>query len=129
VKPWVGKSVVAIGIVHCLFGVVVFSDLLLPAVRGGLFNTISASTPPARNMAYWFLMLGAVTLLLGGLIDWVERTGTGIPGFLPWGLVAFTVIGCLMSPVSGFWLLWIPVVGLFLQRRAATVSSITTGTA
>lgn len=118
-KAWVGKSVVAIGVAQCLFGVVVLGDLLLPAVREGLFDTIGVSSPPERNMAYWFLLLGVMTLMLGGLMDRMERAGVGTPGFLPWGFLGLAVVGCVMSPASGFWLLWVPTVGLFLRRRSA----------
>lgn len=116
-KAWVGKSVVAIAVVHFLFGLVMFGDLIAPAVREGFFNTIGEAHPAERNMAYWFLMLGFVTLMLGVMIDRVERAGIGIPAFLPWGFLAFTVVGCVMSPASGFWLMWVPTVGLFLRRR------------
>lgn len=68
-------------------------------------------------MAFWYLLFGFMTLMLGGLIDWTERKGVGTPAFLPWGFLALAVVGCVMMPASGFWLLSVPTAGLFLGRK------------
>ena len=102
-KAWVGKSLIVIGVVHTAFGVIALGDLIAPAIREGVFNSITAAGPPERNMTFRFFIVDFMTLLLGGLIDWVERKGVGIPRFMPWGFLA--LMGCRLRHDAGLGLL------------------------
>jgi hypothetical protein len=116
-KAWIGKSVLVIGILHSIFGFVVFRGILGDLVGEGLFNTVDIQ--PDRNAAFWFLFGGFALLIIGGLIDWAEKKKLALPSFLKWSFAVLTVVGCVIMPKSGFWMLIIPTVGLFLRRSKA----------
>lgn len=114
-KAWIGKSVIAIGLIHSGFGLVVFRDILAVVAAEGLLNTVNGQ--PDRERAFWFLFTGLVWLILGGLVDWLERRGDALPAFLAWTFLVMTAVGVLIMPLSGFWLLWVPTAGLFRRQR------------
>lgn len=115
-KRWIGRSLVAIGLLHTIFGVVVFAPTWATLAREGVFNTVNQQ--PMREAAYWFLFFGLLLLLLGALVDWCEAQGSTLPAFIGWGLLVMTLVGVAVMPVSGLWLVFIPAVG-FLRQQAA----------
>ncbi len=120
-KSWVGWSILVIGILHALVGVVAFHDFLITIFREGLFNTIGLKYQPEREAAFWFLFTGFTLLIIGGLVVWIERNKMRVPAFLSWSFLAITVTGAFMMPASGFWLLLIPTIGLFLRPGKSSV--------
>lgn len=115
-KAWIGKSIIIIGILHSIVGLVAFRDLLLLLFNERLFNTITLANAPQRGEAFWFLFTGVLIIIVGALVDWIERRDTGLPGFLVWSFILITGVGALIMPVSGFWLLLIPTFGLVRRR-------------
>ena len=99
-RVWIGRGILAVALIHSLFAIVFYR---------------SAST------VFWFIVSGALALMLGGLVHHVERLGIALPAFLPWSLLALTVVGCLMMPLSA-WLLLVPVAGMYVRERRATSS-------
>ncbi|MDO8847687.1 MAG: DUF6463 family protein [Coriobacteriia bacterium] len=117
-KRWVGRSVAVIGVLHTIVGGMIFGFVLPGIIESGFFNTVGEGQPDARNAAFWFFFCGFLLILFGGLLDQTERSGTRIPAYVGWGFAAFAVVGAAMMPQSGFWLLLVPVAGIFLQRRS-----------
>ncbi len=113
-KAWIGKSLIAIGMIHTVFGFVFMRTTLGVLVSEGLVNTVNGEPP--REAVFWFLYTGFLLLILGGVIDWLERRQQALPGFLPWAFLVLTVVGAVIMPVSGIWLFVVPLVGLFLRR-------------
>lgn len=117
-KAWIGKSIVVIGILHSIVGFVVFHKILSILASEFLFNTISLNSQPDRESAFWFFFTGFALLIIGALVNWIENRNADIPTFLSWSLLTVTTVGVIIMPISGFWLLLIPIAGLFrLQRR------------
>jgi hypothetical protein len=96
-----------------MVGFLVFADALDLLIKEGLFNTVRLDGEPYRQAAFWFMYTGFSLLILGFLVDWIERRNIGIPGFLSWALLAAAASGAFIMPVSGFWLLLVPTIGLF----------------
>ncbi len=116
-KSWVGRSILVIGMLHTLVGAAAFHEVLLSILREGLFNTIPLNQQPEREAVFWFLFAGFALLIIGGLVVWIERNRMDTPVFLSWGFLFITAVGAFMMPVSGFWLLLMPTIGLFRRRR------------
>ena len=112
---WIGKWLIAVGVIHSLFGFVFMRSTLavLWSERG--FNTVNGQ--PAREAVFWFLFTGFLLLTVGALIDQVERRGLALPWFVTWSFVLLTVIGVVVMPISGIWLLLPPVVGMLFRCR------------
>ena len=113
-RNWIGKSLMVIGIIHSIFGFIVFHNIIADLIREMLFNSIDRQLD--RNTAFWFLFTGFAIIIIGGLVDWAERKHSELPSFLKWSLLVITILGCFIMPKSGFWLLFIPTIGLLLRR-------------
>lgn len=110
-RRWIGWSVIGVGLIHLFLGILLFHAPLGEMLASGWVNSVG-DREPHRYLAFWFFIAGFITLLLGYLIDWVERVSRlPVPAALGWSLLAIAVVGAAASPVSGFWLLFIPALG------------------
>jgi hypothetical protein len=114
VKRWIGRSIVAIGLLHTVFGLIAFRDILAVWLREGIMNTVNGQ--PDREMAFWFIFCGFFMLIFGALIDCCESKGVELPLVLGWGLLTISLIGVMFMPVSGFWLFIIPSIGAIRRK-------------
>ena len=116
-KAWIGKTLIGIGIGHTIGGFWWFHPILSALFGEGLFNTISINVNPERETAFWFLFAGFALMIVGGLVDRLERLDETLPSFLGWGFAALTTVGAIIMPVSGFWLLIIPTIAMIRRRN------------
>ncbi len=112
-RAWIGRSIVGIGVIHTVFGLVFMRSTLLILWNERLLNTVNGQPP--REATFWFLYAGLLMILLGSLINRLERNGLAIPPLFVWSLFALTVIGVVVMPISGLWLLGAPSVGLVVR--------------
>ena len=119
-KAWLGKSFVLIGAAHTVVGLVAGHTVLAQMAREGLINTVVMQYD--RNAVFWFLFTGFVLILFGALVDWAERAVGLLPRFLGPSMLALTIVGVVIMPQSGFWLLFVPSVGLLRWRPTADKS-------
>ena len=49
---WVGRWFILIGIIHCVFGAIIFTDPLTAIVRDGVWNAVDGYS--GRPLAFWF---------------------------------------------------------------------------
>ncbi len=111
---WIGKWFFAVGVIHSLFGFLFMRSTLGVLWSEGMLNTVNGQPP--REAVFWFLYTGFLLLMLGVLIDQVERRSLAIPWFVPWGFAVLTVVGIVVMPISGIWLLVPPAAGMLLRR-------------
>jgi len=117
---WIGKAVIFIGIVHSIFGFVVFRSEISQIFSEGLVNSVDGQ--PDREAAFWFLFFGFLGIITGLVIDWCEDTVGTLPGFLGWSLFAFTVLFVIIMPKSGAWMLLVPAVGAIWRSLDGNLS-------
>lgn len=120
-QKYLGYSLILIALLHQLVGLIIYQPALAEIINAGVFNTVN---PPYwnRDAAFWFLMFGAVFLLLGMAVHWAqEKTGT-IPAFMAWGILLICLIGLTLMPASGFWLA-IPVALVMLKPQLGQVKT------
>jgi hypothetical protein len=116
-RRWIGWWLVGVGGVHTALGLLFLARPLGDMIQAGLWNSLGKS--PLRNFAFWFFLAGLLIALVGLLTDWIEvRTGGMVPRVLGWTLLLLLVLGVIVMPISGFWLLAPAVVGSF--RRVVT---------
>lgn len=118
-RVWIGWSILLVAAIHTFFGIVFLGGAFAPVIRGGLFDTVRLTPASAVGMAFWFFVSGFLAFILGGMVHQLERLGIAFPGFLPWSLLALTVFGCAIMPVSAWWLLFLPVAGMFVRARSS----------
>ena len=110
-KRWMGRWLLAVSLIHTLFGVIVFRETLTEIVRAGFFNTVGVD--PMRGGVAWFLLWGFLLFTLALLMDWIETRSVGaLPLSFGWSLLIFTGIGILLMPASGIFLVLPPAIAI-----------------
>ena len=112
---WIGKWFFTVGAIHSLFGFAFMRGTLGVLWSEGLFNTVNGQ--PNREATFWFLCTGFLLLIVGVLVDNVEKRGLAVQSFVNWTFVVLTVTGVVVMPISGIWLLLPPVVGLVFRWK------------
>jgi len=112
---WIGKWLFAVGVIHLSFGIFFMHTTLAVLWSEGLLNTVNGQPP--REAVFWFLCTGIMMLIVGVLVDQAERQRLAIPRFVTWSFVVLTVIGVVVMPISGIWLLIPPAAGMVTRRR------------
>ena len=82
----------------------------------GVVNSVKSVE---ANCAFWFLTWAVPMLFLGQILHYyIKKTQAPAPESFGWYLLIFSVIGCVIFPVSGFWL-FIPqaLIIIFANRR------------
>ena len=122
-KIWIGRWTIFVAIGHTAVGLLFGGTVALGLVRRGLFNTVGAD--PSNNMLVWFLLFGAVLALLGMAITALERHQQ-FPSArsLALGIMLLTTLGVVLMPVSGFWLMYVAVIGLWRRKPAQAAAHL-----
>jgi hypothetical protein len=103
------------GWLHTVVGIFLLWGILGDIVEAGVFNAVEPHFD--RGAAVWFLFSGFFMLLLAYLMGWViKEKGMELPRALAWYLLALSVLGIILMPISGFWLA-LPQVWIILSRR------------
>lgn len=114
-----GPLLIAIGVLDLLYVLAFYARQLSSIAGDGFFGAVESDPAQlGREVAFWHLTFGLTVLILGALVRWAQaRTGT-LPAFLGWSLLALGLLGSILVPVSGFWLvLLLSVLMLVLARR------------
>ena len=112
-------KITAVG--HALVGLVLFRAPLAAIVSDGVLGTVGVQAD--RQAAFWFLLFSPVCFALGQIVERGDGPTRAIVG---WNLLLIGVIGAVMMPVSGFWIvLAIAPLVLHAARRndAATAAA------
>ncbi|UCE07736.1 MAG: hypothetical protein JSW07_06810 [bacterium] len=120
---WIGKWIFAVGVIHTLFGIAFMKTTLAVLWSERLFNTVNGQ--PDREATFWFLYTGFLLLIVGALVNQVEKHGLTVSSFVNWALVVLTIIGVVVMPISGIWLLLPPVAGLLIRKKKTKCSGET----
>ncbi|MCL2468102.1 MAG: DUF6463 family protein [Micrococcales bacterium] len=116
---WTGNIMVGIGALHTVVFLVVGRSQVVGMVRDGMVASIGGDE---IRLVVWYggAFLGICMVLLGVAVQHlIGETGRPAPASIGWALVAVGVVGAVVDPVSGAWL--VLVCGLFmaLPPRAA----------
>ena len=112
---WIGKWIAAVGFFHSLGGFFMFfPDAWATIIRRGFIASVVEKE--LTETAFWFLITGIELVLLGLLIDWMERQKFTFPSWLKWGLVTLVLVLVRPMPITGAWALVVPVGALFVRK-------------
>lgn len=112
-KNRIGLIIMIIGILHSLLGLVTFSGSFAEMISGGLVNT---ATSLENNLAFWFTFSGFLIIFLGYLGNYLEKKNLALPKPLGWMLLAGSLLGVIILPVSGFWIVFLPAI-LIISKK------------
>lgn len=106
---WRGRWVLGVASLHTLFALVEFRQPLVQLLTRGLFDAVGDDA--MLGAVTWFVLFGFVLAALGLAVDDAERHGRPGRGVGLW-LALVTVLGVVLMPVSGLWLLLPPALSL-----------------
>lgn len=131
-----GSYVMAVGVLHCAFGLGWFGLSVglewvgsmtplfslaesVELAATGLFNGLGGLDGPVlqRFALFWFVAAGAATVAVGWLMQRLQRAEDALPRGLGVAFLALAAVGIGTMPVSGFWL-FLPV-GVALASPAS----------
>lgn len=114
-KHWIGRWLIGVSVIHTLFAIVVFRDVLSSLIRRGVFNTVGSD--PMTGAVVWFVLFGVALFVCGLAISALEKASSDpLPRSLGWSLLTLVALGVVLMPASGFWLAIPPAVAILLRR-------------
>ncbi len=114
-KRWIGPLLMATAVLHTVIGLMLAAQPLLDVVQDGFFNAVDPYFD--RMAAIWFLLFGVLLFLLGLFVQWALQETGRLPASVGWGLLITSVVGVVLMPVSGFWLV---IIEAAIMLRIAT---------
>ncbi len=112
-KSWIAYFIIGIGFVHCLVGALLIGHIFQDLWSEGLFNTVNGQLE--REAFFWFMAFGLLLMLLGVVLYWLAQAKFRLPATFAWLLLSFLLVLVIIMPVSGAWLLLVPIGGLFYE--------------
>lgn len=117
-KKWIGRWLIGVSVVHTFFAVAVFGDVLASIIKRGVFNTVG--TDPMTGAVVWFVLFGAVLFVCGLVVAELEKSSSGyLPKTIGWSLLALAIVGVVLMPMSGFWLIFPPAIAVLIKKANA----------
>jgi hypothetical protein len=112
-KRWRGRWLIGVAIIHTIFALVVFRDSLQSIAARSVFNSVGHD--PTIGAVSWFVLCGFCLAVLGLAVDVMESAGqrsraVGV------ALLLMVLLGLLLMPASGFWLLLPPSISLAIDQ-------------
>lgn len=114
-KNWIGKAIIVIGLIHITVGFALLSTTFLELLSEGLFNTVHGQA--MREGFFWFTFFGVLLIILGAWVNWTEREQQQLPSFLGWSLLAMVGVMLFIMPISGAWLMLVPIGGIIKKVK------------
>lgn len=111
-----GTLLTATGIIHTVVGLVSGWNTYKEFFHDGLINSLGEDLQ--RGMFFWFFTTGIFIIFLGETLRYyIRKEQKPAPVFLGWALLAFSAVGCLMAPATGFWLFIPQAIIIILANR------------
>jgi len=112
-KKWIGKWVMFVAVGHTAVGIMFFGSVYQQLLAKGLYNSISSEQ---AGLAVWFALFGFVLFVVGMLLSALEANHSSIPKSVGVALCLLTVLGIVLMPISGFWLMFPAIVVILLKK-------------
>lgn len=118
-KQWIGRWLIVVSLLHSVVAVAVFGGVYFPIIKRGVFNTVG--TDPMTAAAVWFVLFGAMLFTFGLAIAELEKSSIRqFPKSIGWCLLAIGIVGIILMPVSGFWLVFPPAIAVLIRTELLT---------
>jgi Family of unknown function (DUF6463) len=113
-KIWLGRWLMAVAAAHTGFALVVFPRQLLDIALNGFWGGVVRD--PSLAAVTWFVLFGALLLIVGLALSTMEKKALPIPLSIGWLLLGLTVLGIALMPRSGFYLVLVPAMAILARR-------------
>lgn len=100
---YTGILLIFTGIIHCLVAIYSFINIYRQIFYDGFINSIRTDTN--RRLAVWFILCGIFLIIFGKILDfYIKKSKEPAPIFLGYSMLLLSIGGCILIPLSGFWL-------------------------
>jgi uncharacterized membrane protein len=118
---WIGRWLMVVSAIHTFFAVAVFGEVLASIARRGVFDTVG--TDPMTGAVVWFVLFGLILFICGLAIAELEKSSADrLPKSIGWSLLAMAIIGVILMPASGFWLVFPPAIAVLVKKANAKLT-------
>lgn len=107
----------ATGIIHIIVAITQEWNIYKELFFDGLINSIGDNLQKA--LSFWFFIIGIILIVFGQTLQYyINKEQMPAPLFLGYSLFVFSIVGCFIVPLSGFWL-FIPqaLIIIFAKRK------------
>ena len=113
-KNWKGIWIIAVAVLHSVFALASFSTEYQKILALGIVDSVHSAESAAVT---WFFLFGILMLALGFMVYTLEQGAIVIPKSAALTLLILTILGAALMPISGFWLLFPPVLAMLYNRN------------
>ena len=98
-----GIFLIATGILHTIVSIALGYEAHLEIITDRSIDVTSTDT--WHSFAFWFFICGIFIIFLGQVLHYyIKREQKPAPLSFGYGLLILTIFGCIIAPISGFWL-------------------------
>lgn len=106
----------ATGIIHTIVAITQEWNIYKELFFDGLINSIGNNMHKA--LSFWFLTIGVILIMFGQSLQYyINKEQKPAPLFLGYSLLVFSILGCFVVPISGFWLFIPQALIIILTKR------------
>lgn len=106
----------ATGIIHTIVAITQEWNIYKELLFDGLINSIENNMHKA--LSFWFLTIGVILIMFGQSLQYyINKEQKPAPLFLGYSLLVFSILGCFVVPISGFWLFIPQALIIILTKR------------
>jgi hypothetical protein len=104
-----------------MFAFVMLGPVMLTMLRSGLFNSVKSDMH--AGVTAWFFLFGILLALFALPLHALEKACMALPKALGWGLFGLGVLGVVLMPESGFWLVFPPALAIMAGKTGARIDA------
>jgi hypothetical protein len=124
-KNWLGNWIIFVALAHTVFAIVVFGNDYLSLVEHNIINSI---TSVRTGLAVWFFLFGQALFIIGLQVRQREYSGNKhIPKSISLNLLLLCIIGVVIMPDSGFWLMFPAIITMLIRSKKIPHNSLVNG--
>ncbi len=113
-KHWKSYWIFIVAILHTAYAINVFRVEYVSLYENDFINSITTAQVGA---AVWFFLFGQLLFIVGQLMRSYEKDVTKqYPIWIGLNLLLLTLVGVILMPASGFWLVFPPAIAMMLPK-------------
>lgn len=111
-----GTFLAVTGVIHIIVAITQEWHIYKSLFFDGLVNSIGDNTQKA--LSFWFFIIGVILIMFGKTLQhYINKEQIPAPLFLGYALLTFSILGCFIAPISGFWLFIPQALIIILAKR------------
>ncbi|MEO1554963.1 MAG: DUF6463 family protein [Pseudomonadota bacterium] len=108
---WIPVWMITIAVIHSALAIVLYSSFYAQFAQRGVWGSVTSNDD---RLALWFLAAGAMMFLIGYCFLYMSH----VPKLAGVILAGIAVVGGVLLPASGFWLILPPALGILIAKPA-----------